>query len=325
MNTVGDRRAVAAACVWSCLSGGVVGLLATPVVRAQPPSGAPTNGPVLLVVRPRVGDTLRLQVEQSVTVRARRGDASAPAIANPGAERPARGSVPEYGPRADRARLTRVQLFAHSFVESSDLQRTTLMATTDSIAMWVGTPTSVSTTADADDPAWQRMPLADDARRVRVQVTPDGAMRMADPPPGARDLGATLGSLPGLLPEGPVRTGTLWRREFPLPSLPLTGYHTDGVVQAELRLDSLTRGGREAWISLTGRLRRDGAARELPPGTRVITAGTIRGSMRVDRVRAWIMDATTEMDVVSEVVPGPAARTAPMLLDLRIEQRLRVR
>lgn len=285
--------------------------------------GAAT-GPVALVVRPRVGDTLRLQVEQAVTMRARRGDASSPALGSPSTDRPARGNAPEYGPRADRARMTRVQLYAHSFVESSDLQRTTLVATTDSIAMWAGAPPIPPASVDAADPGWQRMPLADEARRVRVQVTPAGAMRIADPPAGARDLGATLGSLPGLLPEGPVRTGATWRREFPLPSLPLTGYHTDGVVQAELRLDSLTRGGREAWISITGRLRRDGAARELPPGTRVITAGTIRGSMRVDRVRAWIMDATTEMDVVSEVVSGPAARTTPMLLDLRIEQRVRV-
>lgn len=319
MSTVAERRTAGAVGMWLCL-GGVLGpALAT----AQ--GAASASGPVWLVVRPRVGDTLRLQVEQAITMRARRGDMPAPAIGSPPVDRPARGRAPDYGPRADRARMTRVQLFAHSLVESSDLQRTTLVATTDSIAMWAGPPPTSPADVDADDPAWQRMPLADDARRVRVQVTPEGAMRMADPPAGARDVGATLGSLPGLLPEGPVRTGAVWRREFPLPSLPLTGYHTDGVVQADLRLDSLTRGGREAWISLTGRLRRDGAARELPPGTRVITAGTLRGSMRVDRVRAWIMDATTEMDVVSEVVSGPAVRATPMLLDLRIEQRLHVR
>lgn len=305
MNTVADRLR----CRWvACIVGAIV--VASGEARAQ-------GGPVTLVVRPRVGDTLRLQVEQAVTMRARRGDAGVSSMAAPSADRPARGSAPEYGPRAERARMTRVQLFAHSLVESSDLQRTTLIATTDSIDMWAGVP--------SDDPDWQRMPLAEDARRVRVQVTPDGAMRIADPPPGAREIGATLGSLPGLLPGGAVRTGAVWKRDLPLPSLPLTGYHTDGIVQAELRLDSLTRGGREAWISLTGRLRRDGAGRELPPGTRVITAGTIRGTMRVDRVRAWIMDATTQMDVVSDVVPGPAASAAPMLLDLRIEQHVRVR
>lgn len=304
MSTVADRAARWwLACVASTL-------VAVGDARGQ-------GGPVTLVVRPRVGDTLRLVVEQSVTMRARRGDANSSAMTTPGADRPMRGSTPEYGPRAERAQMTRVQLFAHSLVESSDLHRTTLMATTDSIAMWAGPP--------ADDPEWQRVPLAEDARRVRVQVTPDGAMRMTDPPAGAREIGATLGSLPGLLPAAPVRTGDVWKRELPLPSLPLTGYHADGVVQAELRLDSLTRGGREAWITLTGRLRRDGAARELPPGTRVITAGTIRGSMRVDRVRAWIMDATTQMDVVSEVVSGPAANAVPVLLDLRIEQRVRVR
>lgn len=317
MNTVGKRaaRLTRRASIATCSMLAAAAVLQVDVVDALSAQSAP----VMLVVRPRVGDTLFLQVEQSVTMRARRGDASSAAsstMGSTGGERQSR-SVPEYGPRAERAQMTRVQLFAHSLVESSDMQRTSLIATTDSLAMWAGDP--------SETPTWQRVPLAADVRRMRVQVTPDGAMRIADPPAGAREVGATLGSLPGLLPEGAVRTGAVWKRELPLPSLPLTGYHADGVVQAELRLDSLTRGGREAWISITGKLRRDGAARELPPGTRVITAGTIRGSMRVDRVRAWIMDAGTWMDVVSEVVPGPAVSSTPMLLDIRIEQRIRVR
>jgi hypothetical protein len=47
--------------------------------------------------------------------------------------------------------------------------------------------------------------------------------------------------------------------------------------------------------------------------------------MVLDRLRAWIVDARTVIDVQSEVTPGPADAARPMLLDLRIVQRIRVR
>jgi hypothetical protein len=47
--------------------------------------------------------------------------------------------------------------------------------------------------------------------------------------------------------------------------------------------------------------------------------------MVIDRDRAWITDARTVIDVQSEVAPGPAGTAKPMLLDIRIEQRVRVR
>jgi hypothetical protein len=192
-----------------------------------------------------------------------------------------------------------------------------LLATTDSMAMWAGTA--------AEQARPQMLPLPADGRQVRVRVTPDGAMRVSDPPPGAMELGATLASMPALLPENAVRVGERWVRDIVLPSLPLSGYRADGVVRTRFRLDSLTQGGRNAWISMEGELRRDGAGRELPAGTRVVTAGTVRGTMVLDRLRAWIVDARTVIDVQSEVTPGPAEAARPMLLDLRIVQRIRIR
>ncbi len=278
--------------------------------------------PVRLLVRPRVGDTLWLQVEQVIEMSGRRagGERSPGALGNGGAPPGARGE--EIGPRRSRAavRVTRMQLFAHSLVEAADLAATTLLATTDSMSMWVGTA--------ADAPRPQAMPLPAEGRQVRVRVTPDGAMAVKDPPPGATALGTTLSAIPGMLPDGVVAVGQRWERDIPMPSLPITGYHVEGVVHASFRLDSITHGGRDAWISLRGTLRRDGAAREMPPGTRVVTAGTIEGHLVVDRERAWMTDARTVMDVQSEVLQGPAvgaAAAAPVLLDLRLTQRVRVR
>lgn len=287
-------------------------------VQAQRGRSGGASPAVHLVVRPRVGDTLYLQVEQTVEVSGRRVDG--PQSSVPPVLQGKRGAspAPEYGPRVNRAstRVTRLQLFAHSLVEASDLSATMLLATTDSIRLSAG---------NAGDPVRpMAVPVDEGTRHVRVLVTPDGAMRVSDPPT-AMPLGATLASVPGLLPDGAVAVGSEWQREMTLPTLPLGAYRADGVVQARLRLDSLTKGGRQAWISVTGVLRRDGAARELPAGTRVITAGTMRGTMVVDRVRAWITDARTVMDVQSEVAPGPAGTGTPLLLDIRIVQRVRVR
>ncbi|GAB1342289.1 hypothetical protein [Gemmatimonas sp.] len=288
--------------------------------RSSDRSGTPR---VMLLVRPRVGDTLHLEVEQSVTVGGRRVDASPNLPAsmrgtrdNASAPAPA---APDYGPRVDRAnaRVTRVQLYARSLVESSDLSATTLSTTTDSVTAWTG---------NVGDPIRAvHMPVAAANRVVRLRVTPDGAMRAGDSWGTSAGLGATLASVPGLLPAGAVSVGSEWQREFALPPLPLGTYRAEGVVQARLRLDSLSRNGTYAYVSVLGDLRRDGAAPELPAGTRVITAGTLQGTMVIDRDRAWITDARTVIDVQSEVAPGPAGTGKPMLLDIRIQQRVRVR
>ena len=256
---------------------------------------------VRLMVRPRVGDTLRLMVEQTITTSQRR-DAN---------------SAPVYGPLASRATLrsTRIQLFAHSLVEAADLSHTTLWVHSDSLVVGSG---------DAPDGA---RPVSTPifGQTMRMKVTPDGAMRVIESSDGDADLGATLTSMPGLLPAAPVSVGSEWTRDMRLPSLPVAGYRVDGVVQARLRLDSLTRDGRQAWISIEGTLHRDGPLRDLPAGTRVVTAGTMRGVMRVDRERAWIMDARTVLEVQSEVATSPAGATPPRVFDLRIVQRVQVR
>ena len=265
-----------------------------------------------LIVRPRVGDTLRLQMEQTLEVSRRPMPASGTPRSSSQAVTPR--AAPEYGPRRDRATMsiTRLILWAHSLVESSDLTVTTLLATTDSMAMWAGTPAEMG--------APQMMQLPAEGREVRVRVTPDGAIRVKNPPPAAMELATTLASIPGMLPAEALHVGDRWERDIVLPSIPVSGYRADGVVRASFRFDSLTRGGRDAWISLEGSLHRDRAARDLPAGTRTITAGTMRGLLVVDRQRAWIVDARTVMDVQSEV-----AGTTPVILDLRITQRVKVR
>jgi hypothetical protein len=315
-----STRAVLAVCI-----------LAAPVLcipqdahaqSGQRERNAAKRTPVSLIVRPRVGDTLQLQMEQTIEVSSRPANKNAPqrTPALDGTRTPpATSPRPDYGPSRTRAsmRITQLVLYAHSFVESSDLTVTTLLATTDSMAMWAGAP------GEARDP--QSVPLPLEGRQVRVRVSPDGAMRVNDPPPGAMELGATLAAMPGLLPSGMSYVGDQWERDITLPSLPVSGYRADGVVRAKFRLDSLTKSGRMAWISLSGTMHRDGTSRDLPMGTRVITAGTMEGRLVVDRDRAWIIDARTVMDVQSEVAPGANSTSAPVILDMRITQRVQAK
>jgi len=287
-------------------------------LHAQTTHVSRTGEAYRLLVRPRVGDTLHLVIEQSIEMSGRstsKAENSSPGVLDrtPSSPMP---RTPTIGPRRSvtSQRLTRLQLYAHSLVEASDLSTTTLLATTDSMNMWAGGAGESGTP--------QRMMLPPDGRQVRVRVTPDGAMRVSDPPPGAMELGSTLSAMPGMLPEGLVHVGDVWDRDIPLPSVPVSGIRADGVVRARFRLDSVTMRGRSAWISMDGTLRRDGAAKDLPPGTRVITAGTLHGVLVVDRDRAWIVDARTMIDVQSDVAPGSAT---PVQLDFRIQQRVRVK
>lgn len=297
-------RGVAPALLFAGVALASVGPGAAPVA-AQAQAVQRGAGGVWLVVRPRVGDTLHLQVEQTIERHGRRPASSS--------------TSPEYGPRRDGGtrQVTMLVMYAHSLVESSDLAVTTLLATTDSVAMWAGRDASLGRPAP--------VPLPVDGRTVRVMVTADGAMRVADSPPGAMMLRATLASMPALLPEGPVRVGDSWDRDVALPALPLNGVRADGMLRCRFRLDSLTQGERRAWISMTGAMRREGGARDRPAATRTITAGRVQGTMVLDRQRAWIVDARTDIDVRSEVSAGPVETGQPRRLDLRITQRLRVR
>ena len=68
-----------------------------------------------------------------------------------------------------------------------------------------------------------------------------------------------------------------------------------------------------------------GGLRALARLRRQLEADEAAAKTELDRVRAWIVDARTVIDVQSEVTPSPADVAPPVLLDLRIVQRIHVR
>ncbi len=268
-----------------------------------------------LLVQPEHGDVLHLELQQIIEMTGARRDT----YILPGSpRRDEQTPPPGVGPRRNSTptRVTVMDFYAHSTVERSDTSGTTVLASTDSLLVRSGDigQTLVS----------QRVALDSNARPSRIRVAPNGAMSMSDAIEGGAGMGATLSAMPAMLPDTPVRVGDSWERDVAMPSIPIGAYRSDGVLRAIFRLDSTTRDGRDAHVSVRGTLQRDGSARELPPGSRVVTAGTMKGTLRLDRVRGWIVDARTTIDLISEVVSG-TDDGPPMQLGIRITQRLRVR
>ena len=96
-----------------------------------------------------------------------------------------------------------------------------------------------------------------------------------------------------------------------------------GEVRTTFRLDSLTAGGRFAWISMKGTLRRDESAPLSRSGDQAGSlSGTLVGSMRLDRRRGWVVATYTEMTVKSTVSTA-GAPGAPMHVTVHVTQAMR--
>jgi hypothetical protein len=274
------------------------------------------NAPAaLLAVRPAVGDVFTLVLEQSIEVSGvRREPIPLPPVGGRTMEPP---REPDLGPRRNRTpgRLTMMSVYGHSRVESSDPSGAVLLAFIDSMRVQAGESGGALSS--------QLVPLAAN-RPSRLRVAPNGAMTMLDGAGGASAVAPTLSAMPAMLPDGVVAVGDTWEHEVAMPALPFTAYRTDGVLHTVFRLDSIQKRSGDAWVSVRGTMRRDGPTRDLPSGTRVITAGTLEGTLFFDRARGWITEASTTVFLQSEIV-NPADGSLPTHVGIRLAQRMRVR
>lgn len=274
------------------------------------------------MVRPHVGDTLFMQLEQTIETRnvpVMDAPAGVPSPGSASGARPPATRMPDRGPVREQptSQTIVMRMFAHSLVEESDLRTTSLTAFTDSLHVRTGTGTRLT--------PFQPVALGADNRVIHVRVSPEGAMTVADPRPGSGTLDASLSGMPAMLPSQSVAVGAKWERDIPLPSITMRGVRADGLLHAQFHLDSLSHGGRFAHVSMTGTLRRQGATRDLPPGTQVATAGTLSGFLVLDRTRGWITEAETLILVQSDVTPRPGDKAPARSTDIRLLQRMKVR
>lgn len=157
-------------------------------------------------------------------------------------------------------------------------------------------------------------------QRLLLQLALDGSVenaRDASGRPVSRDLAEAMSAMPAVFPRYPVRVGDSWKREMPLPSNGPLGARGLGYVSARFHLDSLSQGGRVAFVSMHGDIKPSSE------GDGVQLTGAISGSMRVDRGRGWLTDSQFTVLVRSFVMPPAGTGRAPMRFITRVIQRLR--
>jgi Family of unknown function (DUF6263) len=170
-------------------------------------------------------------------------------------------------------------VMSRTIVVGSDKRGTDVVAVTDSVDM---APQSA-------EPARELL----EGRPLHLRVDPDGATKLAAVDTGTVEpqLRATLAQMPAMLPRKAVKVGRTWRCDVQLPLPPGRG----GKLKATFRLDSLSRSGDLAYVSLRGMLRRDG-----PSGA--ASTGVVTGTLLVDRRRGWLTDSRATIHVTSPTV-----------------------
>ena len=249
--------------------------------------------PVLLQIRPHIGDTLRMHLSQTVEM-----------------------TGTTRGNRRDTTSMTTsIEVFTRAIAEQYTSSGTLMQTITDSVAM---TPASAASLADLKRRAMQAKP-------VLLRVSADGAMEMVDDGDPNSELRHLFGEMPAVLTRAPVAIGEKWTREMQIPLSSEPG--AVGSVRATFRLDSLGRNGDIAYISMRGTMSRINTAGAAPAGPGYGTSGQLSGTLQIDRRLGWITDSKSSIIVQSTIESAPDRRGdpkgAPMLVRTKITQWIR--
>lgn len=283
---------------WRAVS--LAAILVALFALATRPLLAQRSRTVTLRISPRAGDTLYTRFEQSVEMS---------------------GTAHVGDSDTTMTMKSSLLLLSHLIVDASDDSGATVTAVTDSVALssWrMGTPMPSETARRAMQ-----------GKRIRLRITPNGSATVIDAPDElASDVRAAVSAMPSTLPDRAMAVGATWKKATAIPMSASTGgggaSGRAATLTAVYRLDSLSKDGGVAFISMHGTLKRDSTSAPLPRGLRVASTGTITGAMRVDRRRGWW--ANSDATITLESVLTPTSRngdTHPMHVLTRIEQRMR--
>lgn len=250
-----------------------------------------------LELRPRVGDTLRMRLDQTTEMSATRA-----------------GAPP-------RAVITRTRMLSRAIVERETPDAVYILAVTDSVAVTSSDSTARGMAAET------RRQLA--GRHLRLRLSPDGTVALAEAP-ASRAVTDLVSILPASFPREPVAVGDTWSREMPItPGVRLpanAGTATGGVARATFRLDSLSRGGDLAYISIRGTLEQQSAGVAAPQRSPALPFmpfldGTVAGTMVVNRRRGWLSESRFVVELKTMIA---SASRAPIEFRMRVTQRIHV-
>lgn len=250
-----------------------------------------------LELRPRAGDTLRIRLDQTTEMSATRAGA------------------------APRVVITRTRMLSRAIVEREAADAVYILAVTDSVEV-----SSSDSNARGISEATRRQ-LA--GRQLRLRLAPDGTVSLAEAP-ASKAVTDVISIMPASFPREPVAVGDSWSREMPIsPGMRLpanAGTTPAGIARATFRLDSLSRSGAMAFISMHGTLERQsagGAAPDRSPAAPVIPFlhGTVTGTMVVNRRRGWLSDSRFVVELRTTIA---GATRAPTEFRMRVTQQIHV-
>lgn len=239
-----------------------------------------------LELRPRVGDTLRMRLDQVTEISGgRQGAAMKPVI-------------------------TTLRMFSRAIVQSSAPASALILAITDSVDVSSNDEHARALTAETERQLR--------GRQMRLRLSPDGTVGIAEQPDVPKEVNDLVSVMPGSFPRDPVSIGESWVREMPIASGSAFGAPIGGVVRANFRLDSISRGGDLAFISMRGSV--------VPPsqvGGEQAMTGSIDGAIVVNRRRGWLSESRFEVEM-NTTVPTLGESRAPAKFRTRITQRMRI-
>ncbi|MFN2398371.1 MAG: DUF6263 family protein [Gemmatimonadaceae bacterium] len=279
-----------------CMLGALAYIAMVGVAAAANAQNAGRN--ILLQIRPRVGDTLHLRFEQQEEMRGTGRLGS---------------SVADTTITMTRSMV----LLSRVLVQSSDDEGTVVLTVTDSVA--------ISASGGRNAAPTESIRRSLQGSRVRMRITPEGSATVLDDAGALTpDLQSITAQMPASFPRHPVSVGSTWRQVMPIP---VSGQATSGsaaTLNSTFRLDSISRDGAVAFISMRGTLSRDpaagGAAEE---GIKITSSGSMKGTLVVDLKRKWWADSRATISLNSTLSPPGGASGEPIRVQSRISTWMR--
>lgn len=269
------------------------GVLLALLAAASPLEGQGQGQGVLLQLRPRAGDTLRVRLDQTIEISRNK-------------------SSEDNSEPADAASLV---ILARIAVETADLDGALVMALTDSVRI-------TSSEAYAASPTLQAARMLQ-GQRFRFRVQPDGGTMMPEPGTlGAPALGSLFSQLPATLPREKLAPGASWVRAVDIPLAAAPDGRGTATLNATFRFDSLSRSGEYAMLSVRGRLVRSAPLPGGPKEGYVQTSGDVTAKIMIDLRRGWIADARSIVQLQSLV--SSSKEPAATRVKVKITQWMRV-
>lgn len=247
---------------------------------------------VTLRVKPHVGDTLRMRLDQQSEMtgvrRTATGEASAMVINN-------------------------MKMFSRAIVEAASDAGTTVLAVTDSVLL--------SSTDDRTRASAAQVEQKIRGQRIRFRVAPDGTVGMVESNDGApREIAQVVSLMPAAFPKGPIKVGESWIREMPLPVGSQLGAQLSGKLHVTFRFDSLTHGGDWAYVSMRGEV--EPATGPGAASAATLDKGLVTGTMLVDQRRGWLTESWFSIVVSSTMKAVAASGIASTRMQMRITQHM---